>query len=201
MRDFHRINVRANAVNESNVYVIPPKHGKQIVIHSFTVVGGSAGGSLDFYPCRGAGETTVSQAAITAADTAFELTSDGTADQLSGVAVAAADFVLLKTDTRHPVHGSYQLVAIGSVGAGGAAYIDVDTTTDYDSETGIRAACALGNQAFIIWAEDVSTLPVGAETITREDYAFVGNKGYPVALKQTPNGATTHSIFGVAEYV
>jgi len=191
---------RVTSSQRLDAVVIPGIPGTQIIIRYVVATGGNAGDVLNILPASSKGKTT---SATTGAisETTHELTSDGTADQLSGIAVAASDFALIKLAARHETLGAWQLITIGSVGAGNANHIDIDTMTARNGITGLRAAATAGDPAYVIWAEDVGTVDVGNATVTKE-WVGAGHPGYPVAVQLNHNtAAVTAQLQGVAWYV
>jgi len=184
----------SSAAQRFDTAVIPERRNHQILLKHVIAKGGNAADYLRVFPAKAYGETTVLTAAIATA-TALYLVGDGATNTLHGVAVAANDYVLVMTNTL-----GWQLALIGAVTGSDANKIYISTLTALDGGTGLKAATAAGNKAFVIWAEDILSVLLGTTQFDIEDLT-AGEVGKPLALASEGAAAAAHFMGGVCEYI
>jgi len=187
-----------SSANQHDTIPIEGRALHQIVVPELFTVAGHANDTVRLFAPTSLGKTTVS-AAVVSAGVIINLVGDASVkNTLNGVAVEAADFVLLYTDS------GMQMFEIGTVDAGGAdAVITIDAITFYDGKTSFDDDVAAGNAAYVIWAEEVSTIATGSvstATLQTHPYPFAGNLGSPIVLDSYGGDAAAHYISGLAEY-
>lgn len=195
---FQHFTARSSAAQVDTV-VIPEKLNAQILLKRLDVYAAHANDIVKFYKARGYGRTTNS-AAVAASGTTIILDGDaGVKNTLSGIAVAANDFLLVQSNA------GWKLNLIAGVNAGGAdGKITINSITFYDGGSNFGSIVAEDAICYIIWAEDVAQLAVGAvSTATPQLYTnlFAGEDSQPVAVSHVGGSAALHYTNGVAEYV
>jgi len=187
-------NIDDATVDQTDAIVIQQRAGKRIDINSANATGSNAA-DLKWYPATQNGKTKVSAAALINA-VLISLDADDTGTKVGGVVVTTSDFVIVQLDT-----GGYQLFDILSVAAdAGNDEIDIGVTA-FGGGTGLDAAVAADNVAYIVFAADVGLVDVGNASISLED-AFSGRRGHPFGITiGESGGGTTHRVNGQAQYV
>ncbi len=199
----------ANSASDVDFAItIPPRPGKTIVVRYIRTIGAHA--TTCFIRLFGWGDKGKTTTNTATADNAgdLQLAGDtGLNDTLNGTVYAAADYVLVKLDTRRFLDalGDWQFMEIASVGGATSGTVDLATLAASDGETDPQGAVTSGNPAYLALAEDVWKLAVGtsAATIGGSDNAviFSGKPGHPVTLAMEASASVAHSMEITAEYV
>jgi len=198
-KKYKQFRIQSSAAQVDTV-VIPEQNTKQILIETIWMYAGHANDIVKFYPAKLAGKTTL-VTAVTTAGTTCNLTGDaGVKNTLNGVAVAAADFVLLATAS------GYELFEISSVDAAGAnGVITINGITFNDGIANFSDAAPANATAYVIWAEDVAQFAAGSISVATQQTPlkdfWAGNLGHPVAMSHVGGGAALHYSNGIAKYV
>jgi hypothetical protein len=191
-----------SSANRYDTIVMPPYHQKRALVRTSWTRNGNASDEHCIAIAKVRGRTTVTTAA-SASDTAITLVSDGTKNQLGGIAVAASDFVIVKNTTPSDLRGAWKLCLIAGVDAGGAATaITINSLTGLDGVTGLEKAVAAGSTAYVIWAEDViKFIPGGTAALGPLYNLGVGEAGCPLGIYSYGAAAAAHAFSGLVEYV
>jgi len=190
----------AKATTESPYIVVPARQNKQAVIKKMVADAGHASDLIKIFPCRQAGYTE-NKVAIVANDDEGTFDGDATADTLNGNTVAINDFILMNLDDRSvdPMLGAWQLMLIAGMGGETADTLDITDLTGYNSEQVPRAGMAVDKPAFIIWAEDVITLPL-ADAAVDYEWISAGWTNYPLVIQIVNGGSAAVNLGGLIEY-
>ena len=200
----------SNSLVIATPFVFEAYQNKRVLIQSLNVTMGTSTDTVEFYAPSGIGKTTVKTAVAASHDmatTAIVLNGDTTADTLNSHLVTTSDYTLLQTDSRDRRSGWGGWQLFGNLTMGGATASAVTIATqrtatpyDYNNETLIRAACSVGNTAYVIDSTEKQSFLVNAASLYLER-PFVGQPGAPAVLVTVSTGLNPNYFSGVAHYI